>query len=270
MTTFWTRQELKERAKAGLRVFYWQAFLVCLIAAFLGAGTESSFNFRSKTDARTGDMTISSNPGITFSYGDQEQISVRTPFFQVTRSIEPGIVSLFLKIFLVILIVIAVAGALVSNVLQVGKKRYFLKKTAGICETGPGEMFSAFSEAYWNQVLVMFQQQLYLFLWTLLLVIPGIIKSYEYYMVPYLLAENPHLTGAEARELSSRMTEGSKWDIFVLELSFIGWDILGILLFGIGRIFVAPYKEAVYAELYHKMSEGSGKGMNYGIQDFTL
>ena len=77
MTTFWTRQELKERAKAGLRVFYWQAFLVCLIAAFLGAGTESSFNFRSRTDARTGDMTISSNPGITFSYGDQEQISVR-------------------------------------------------------------------------------------------------------------------------------------------------------------------------------------------------
>ena len=207
---------------------------------------------------------------MNFSYSDQGRVKVETPLYSTSRQFQVGLGFLVFLIAMIVLCVSLVFGVLVSNVIQVGKCRYFLKKTAGICETGPGEMFSAFSEAYWNQVLVMFQQQLYIFLWTLLLVIPGIIKSYEYYMVPYLLAENPHLTGAEARELSSRMTEGSKWDIFVLELSFIGWDILGILLFGIGRIFVAPYKEAVYAELYHKMSEGSGKGMNYGIQDFTL
>ena len=265
MTTLWTRQELKERAKAGLRVFYWQAFLVCLIAALMGAGTESFLNIRSRTEGRTGGVTMSGTPGISITYKKDEQISVRTPVYSVTRSLGPSVAPLVLTVFLIILTGAAVMGILVSNVLQVGRRRYFLKKTAGIYETGAGEIFSVFSEGYGNLVLVMFQYHLYIFLWSLLLVIPGIIKSYEYYMVPYLLAENPRLTWREARDQSRRMTEDNKFNIFVLELSFVGWDILGLLFLGIGRIFVSPYKETVYAELYHTVSDGVRKELYHGI-----
>lgn len=87
------------------------------------------------------------------------------------------------------------------------------------------------------------------FLWTLLFVIPGIIKSYEYQMIPYLLAEDPSLSSEEAFARSRHMTMHHKFDMFVLDLSFIGWRILGNLLI-IGNWFVNPYYEGVLAELY--------------------
>jgi uncharacterized membrane protein len=84
----------------------------------------------------------------------------------------------------------------------------------------------------------------------LLLIIPGIVKSYAYSMVPYILADNPNIGYSRAVELSNQMTEGHKFDIFVLELSFIGWYLLGMLLIFVGMLFVRPYEDATKAELY--------------------
>ncbi len=257
MTILWTRGELKDRAKEGLRTFYWQAFLVCLIAMLLGAGTDAS-NFNVGRSGRGEDarLSVQSVPGTSFSYGDG-RISFNTPLYTSSIPVRLGFGLFFLTGLLVMTVVLAL-GILVSNVLQVGKRRYFLKKTAGIRETDLGELFSAFADGYGNVVWVMFRQQLSVFLWSLLLVIPGIIKSYEYYLVPYLLAENPHLSWEQARDQSRSMMEGNKLDVFVLEVSFIGWNILGSLLCGVGHVFVAPYKEAVYAELYHTLRGGAG------------
>ena len=96
-------------------------------------------------------------------------------------------------------------------------------------------------------------RELYIFLWALLFIIPGIVKSYEYYMVPYILAENPNISSARAFELSRIMTNGEKWNIFVLELSFMGWQILGMLACCIGTYFVLPYMDSTFAELYEAM-----------------
>jgi uncharacterized membrane protein len=96
----------------------------------------------------------------------------------------------------------------------------------------------------------MFIKNLLVFLWTLLFIVPGIIKSYAYRMVPYLLAENPDLDYLEAIRLSEKMTLGHKFDIFILDLSFIGWYLLGLLACGVGIIFVRPYQDATNAELY--------------------
>lgn len=93
-----------------------------------------------------------------------------------------------------------------------------------------------------------------IFLWSLLLVIPGIVKLIEYSFVPYILAEDPNINTREALRISKQITYGHKWDIFVLRLSFLGCDFLGAVLFGIGGIFVRPYKEATYASLYYKLS----------------
>lgn len=99
--------------------------------------------------------------------------------------------------------------------------------------------------------LVMFMQNLYIFLWTLLLVIPGIVKSYSYRMVPYIMAEQPDINYRDAIRISREMMDGEKMNTFVLDLSFILWGLLGAVTCGLGAVFyVKPYVEATNAELY--------------------
>ena len=128
--------------------------------------------------------------------------------------------------------------------LETGASRYFLESTQE--RLNFGNLFYAFTSGkYGNIVFVNF-----LFLWSLLLVIPGIVMGYAYSMVPYLLAENPALDYRRALSLSKDMTQGHKWDIFVLELSFIGWFLLGALACGLGTLFVNPYYHSTRAQLY--------------------
>lgn len=257
MTTVWTRSQLKEQAKARLKTFYWQAFILCLIAMILGAGTEG-INFRGGKDQKASDTTffMEYSPGVDFSY-NEGRVNIKTPLYNSSFPVRQRWSLITLALGLMTGAAFLAMEILLSNVVEVGKSRYFLKKTAGIQETGVEELFSGFSEGYGNLVLVMFRQKLSIFLWSLLLVIPGVIKNYEYYMVPYLLAENPRLSWEEARDLSRDMMEGNKMRVFVLQLSFIGWDFLGALVCGVGRVFVAPYKETVYGELYHTIKNGS-------------
>ena len=107
----------------------------------------------------------------------------------------------------------------------------------------------------------MFFRDLYTVLWTLLLIIPGIVKSYEYQMIPYLLAENPQMTKEQAFAESKRMMTGQKWRAFVLDLSFIGWNILSALTLGIlGIFYVQPYMDATHAALYETHRYGNPYG----------
>lgn len=97
----------------------------------------------------------------------------------------------------------------------------------------------------------MFLRGLFTGLWSLLFVIPGIIKHYEYLMIPYILAENPGMDRQEVFAISKRMMMGQKWNVFVLDLSFIGWRLLeGITLGIVGVFYVEPYYQATMAELY--------------------
>lgn len=133
--------------------------------------------------------------------------------------------------------------------LSVGGRTYFLKGIEG--EADPVHLAWVFkSSAYLKVVKTMFMRALYTFLWTLLLIIPGIVKSYAYRMVPYILSEEPDLEADTAIQKSMDMTQGEKMNMFILDLSFIGWYILGALMLGIGIFFVHPYYEATYAQLY--------------------
>ena len=97
-------------------------------------------------------------------------------------------------------------------------------------------------------------QAVYTFLWTCLLIVPGFIKAYEYCMIPYLLADHPEMTRQEAFATSKAMMKGNKWKAFVLDLSFIPWDILSALTLGIVSVFyVAPYRQLTAAALYEKL-----------------
>lgn len=233
----WTRSLLKTNAKQVLRQNYWTAFLVCLVASLLSFGGS---NLR---------LNFNTNYSTSSEYYNY-QFSLLDIFrgFPLTSSIAR-----FLAVFAPILVIILVLLQIfVANPIEVGRSRYFMESRVG--DAPFSTLFSVFgSPSYWNVVKVMFLRNLYIFLWSLLLFFPGIYKSYQYSMIDYLLAENPYLPSDRAFELSRMMTDGEKFNIFVLGLSFFGWLFLGALLLYIGTFFVHPYIYATYAELYAAM-----------------
>lgn len=95
--------------------------------------------------------------------------------------------------------------------------------------------------------------QIYILLWTLLLIIPGIIKSLSYAMTPFVLRDNPEMKNNAAIELSMKLMDGHKGELFWLYLTFIGWGILCILTLGIGYFWLAPYMQASMAQFYEEV-----------------
>lgn len=134
---------------------------------------------------------------------------------------------------------------------KVGMHRFlFLIRTRKMCRV------------FW----AMFVKTVYETLW-LITVVGYVIKLYSYYLVPYIMAENPSLKANEAITLSRKMMHGHKWELFKLNLSFLGWDILRIMTVGLlGIFFVAPYKSMTYAEYYARVREESKAKSVEGIE----
>ena len=148
-------------------------------------------------------------------------------------------------------------GIFVINPIEIGTKRFFLKSLTE--DTEIKEVLYAFDHGYMNIVKILFMRDFKVFLWSLLFIIPGIVKSYEYQMIPYLLAENPELTQEEAFRLSRQMMDGQKLEAFVLDWSFFGWDLLSGITMGIvGIFYVQPYANLTYAALYDTLSANHG------------
>ena len=105
-----------------------------------------------------------------------------------------------------------------------------------------------------NAVCTRLLKGLYVFLWSLLLVIPGIVASYSYAMTEYILAEHPEMTASEAIAASKEMMSGNRWRLFCLHVSFIGWAILCAFTLGIGNLWLNPYKNAATAAFYREIS----------------
>lgn len=218
----------KTNAKNVLRNTYWLSFAVTLVAGILGVGSSPNFNFRFS------DSELRSN-------GDMN-------FFGI-RDFAPSFFAIFSLFFAVVFFLSIAFKAFVSNPVEVGMRDFFVKARNGFPDFS--YLFSAFRKGkYMTVVEAMFLRMIYIFLWSLLFIIPGIIKNYEYYCVPYILAENPHIGSKRALELSRRMTYGYKADIFVLNLSFLGWIALGLLACCLGVLFVPPYIAATDAEMY--------------------
>ncbi len=226
----WTRQELKENGKFCFRRNYWSYVAVSiLLSLFVASGSVASGAASSSTTEEAGNAASSSE-----SYAE-------------AIAEDPAILLPALIIGIVIGVLIWI---LLSTVLEVGGRRFFILNRT---EKAPiRTFFSVFRCGhYGNVVKCMALRDIYLTLWTLLFIVPGIVKRYEYMMIPYILADNPGMDRKEAFEISKRMMYGEKWQTFVLEWSFIGWNILSILTCGLVGIFwVDPYRNATFAELY--------------------
>ncbi len=160
------------------------------------------------------------------------------------------ITGLLAGIATVVILIVLVAKVFVGNLLKMGGYRFFiLNQTA---QPGIGTLLDGFrSGHYVNIVLTMFLRDLFTTLWSLLLVVPGIVKHYEYLMVPYIIAENPAMDYKEAFQISKQMMDGEKMEAFIMDLSFIGWYLLSAVTCGLLAIFyVNPYVQASFAEMY--------------------
>lgn len=114
-------------------------------------------------------------------------------------------------------------------------------------------LFSQFSR-FGDGFLQKFLRGLYIALWSLLLVIPGIVKSYSYAMTPYIMIEHPEMTANEAITASRQLMDGHKMELFLLQLSFIGWMILNMFTLGIGSLWLHPYMQATEAAYYRYLT----------------
>jgi uncharacterized membrane protein len=148
---------------------------------------------------------------------------------------------------------------LIGVVLAYGLLVTFLKSFRGQ-DPEIGDMFLGFQN-YGKVLGTMLLMYLYCFLWSLLLVIPGIIKGYSYAMTPYLLYDNPSLSAEELICTSMKMMKGHKMKLFLLDLSFIGWALLCILTLCIGFLWLVPYTYSARAAFYEDLrtaAEASG------------
>lgn len=227
----WTRSELKDRGKQALHRNYWITVLATLIVAFLTGELANS----SGSSARSGADGIGSVKGL---------FDMIPLMWFIAAGIGIVAAAVLYSVF-------------IGNIIEVGGCRFFEENSEHKAKLGL--IMDGFSGgSYLNKAGTLFFRDLYIFLWTLCLVIPGIIKSYEYKMIPYILAENPEITRERAFEISQKMMAGQKGDAFVLDLSFIGWDILGAITFGIVSIlYVSPYKNTTWAEFYKVRRESA-------------
>lgn len=228
----WSRQVLKTNAKSLLKVNYWKAVVASLVLAICVNGTAlSSYNSASNSA--------------------DEQFMVDEMGTVDPEVLLAGIV-LILSVVAIFWLIASLLSLFIGHPLEIGSQKLLVNCKYGRAQFGDIVYF--FRDSYLNAVKTLFLRWLYIALWSLLFVIPGIIKSYSYRMVPYLIAENPHMSSQEAFDLSKKMMDGNKWAAFVLDLSFLGWHILGALTFGIVEIlYAAPYHNLANAELYHQL-----------------
>ena len=291
----WTRKELKDKAKVAFKANYWKAVLVSLVllvvagglsvassaysappAAFVSsapvASTSSSDNVN--VEIKDGKVTVDVDDGRGGKVNvnmDADDIDDLRDAIQGSNAkadgvdagrigpfVGPGVVFAGLTFGLVMLIVVALAIALyvfIISPLEVGAQRFFVRNLNQPSEVK--EVAFGYDNNYKEIVKTLFLRSLFIFLWSLLLIIPGIYKAYQYRMIPYLLAEDPAMTKDQAFAETKRMMDGQKWNTFVLDLSFIGWGILSALTLGIlGVFYVGPYQAQTNAALYEKLRYG--------------
>ncbi len=145
-------------------------------------------------------------------------------------------------------------GFFISAPIAVGVKSFFLNLVRGEAEMK--DILSPFKKAYDRVIVIMFLRKIKIFLWSFLLVVPGIYKAYEYAMIPYIMAEEPAVSSKEAFKRSKKLMEGNRLNLFKLQISFIGWYVLASIPIFAGFMFLSPYVQTANAVFYEQIKKG--------------
>ncbi len=233
--------DFRTLARDSLRGKWTNAVIVGLIASLLGAidsgGPELKFNFNE------------SGANFAVQFSNQNIYSSQAGFLP---ELNGWLIGGALYIF-VAAIALAVVLFVLGSVVSVGYSKFNLDLLDRQKEPEFNTLFGYFS--HWKTAaLAKLLRAVYVLLWSLLFIIPGIIASYSYAMTGYILAENPELTPSEAIDRSKQMMSGNRFRLFCLQFSFIGWSILAALTLGIGNLWLIPYRQAATAAFYREIS----------------
>ena len=216
---------LRAKAWNALRGKYWMAFAVVLVLGIL--------------------VSVGSNL-VTFSQNLTEIVAMVDPSeMGETEMLGAAVISGVAAVFGIVGFIISI---FIGHAATVGISHYFIKNT----DSKPTftDAFFGFKAGYFRNVGTLFLVNIKTALWMLLLVVPGIIKIFEYAIIPYILADDASVSSKDAFKIARVMMKGNKWRLFKLYFSFIGWGALCALTLGIGTIFLTPYVNAAVAEFY--------------------
>lgn len=220
------RIELKEQAKALLKDKFLILFLGCLIYSILSGDIVS---IKHNSEFHTATITLFSTIEFVINY-----------YLALGLAIFVGVFSILWTIF-------------IAGPVQIGAARFFTNSS--LKQEKLDDLLAPFRFDYMHNVAVIFHRNVIVFLWALLLLIPGIIKSYTYRFVPFLVNDNPTLSSQEILDLSSEMTSGLKMEMFILDLSFFLWHLLAgflsVITLGLSDIAVRTYTMQTDAQLYY-------------------
>lgn len=260
----WSRKDLKEKSKQSFKKNYWKCVLVSLILSFIlggvGSGSGASFDQKDVENMKKSfsqiDVALDNYENGNFAYESDYETGVDNYENEIGADVVLVIVIVAIIMVIIVLAIAIPLQVFLINPLLVGCRKYYftnLNQTSQIKEIG-----YAFDHNFLNVAKTMFFKDLYTFLWTLLFIIPGIVKSYEYRMIPYIIADDSELTTSEVFARSKEMMTGNKWSAFVLDLSFLGWHLLNVCTLGIlGVFYVNPYVHQTDAALYQMLKTGS-------------
>lgn len=290
----WTRKGLKEKGKKAFKKSYWKCVGAGLLLSIVMGGLSIAGSSRSDYEDMTNtaetwmeegsligevseevndEVNNKDDEGLIVSIENKldsldsdlsEAAEVVSNLDNINDNIEPENRTAFWVAFAVAVTIITavivsislVISAFVAEPFHIGCVSFFYKNLHE--DVAFKEVLSGFSEGYVNRAKTMLFVNLKAGLWTLLFVIPGIIKRYEYRMIPYLMAVNPNMSTKEAFAKSKEMMNGQKWKTFVYDLSFIGWGILSTITFGLAGVFyVSPYKYQSDAALFEALYGGT-------------
>ena len=271
----WTRKSVKEKGKKAFFGNFWKSVLVSIIlgitlgAASSGFSSGSSLSSsvtsliktttESQSGSTSGTITYTDDQGdshdVTFDLDLSDPASVDQDEVNFVVSAVLAILAIGFVIYLVITVFALAFKYLLLTPFEYGCRKFFRKNLDEPAKLS--NIVYVFDSHYKNIVKTAFLTDLFIWLWSLLFIVPGIIKAYQYRLVPYIMSENPEMSFRDAQAESARLMNGNKWKTFVLDLSFIGWDILSIFTWGLLEIFfVAPYKASTHAALYESIKYG--------------
>lgn len=233
-------EDFRNIARNSLTNKWLVAVAVGFVASILGATGINGPEFKINIDA--------SNANLIFNFAGQD-------IFSTGGGLNSGIGAFIagsFGFFMIAAIFIAIIYFILGSFAAVGYAKFNLNlvdRQSAVFEN----LFEYFS--HWKTTsAARLLRTIYVLLWSLLFFIPGIVASLSYAMTDYILAENPELTATDAIEQSKSMMYGNRLRLFCLQFSFIGWDILATLTFGIGYLWIMPYKQAAYAAFYREIS----------------
>ena len=197
-----------------------------------------------------GGCIMSSGAGNSRASADEQSVQQAVQSIEADPTLTTFLVSALVMVGIIAL-VYAVVTLVIGGAVSMGYAKYNLNL---INRSNPkvDDLFSQMKRFKEGFVMQLFSF-LFTFLWMLLFIVPGIIASYSYAMAPYILMENPGMTGRQAIAASKELMRGNKWRLFCLSYSFFGWHLLCGLTFGIGYLFLRPYIEAAGAAFYREI-----------------